>query len=301
MKRIKLFEEFRPSGGILPTREINDDELKELVHKNCNDFLEILKSADYDLFAAKESFLFRKSVDIGDMVYSNPVSAEHERIAPYSPTGNYHNLVLSNLESWKEYPKRNKSICTGRFSRIQIARGKETYLVIPYDSTKIGIAPSVDMWWAFKSITKVLYPEQKYEDPGLLIEWFRSVMEVVEKQEGKKASDVSWQELKSSLDKMYPEFSKAKHQSPSVYKKNKPTNAYFPGYESKLTLLQNMEKVLDPNKHGFSIGYMKDIPGIFSKRSAECWLQDECLMVNWKLLMDKTKEEIRTIFEGVSL
>lgn len=157
------------------------------------------------------------------------------------------------------------------------------------------------MWWAFKSITKVQYPEQKYEDPGLLIEWFRSVMEVIEKQEGKKASDVSWQELKSSLDKMYPEFSKAKHQSPSIHKKNKPTNAYFPGYESKLTLLQNMEKVLDPNKHGFSIGYMKDIPGIFSKRSAECWLQDECLMVNWKLLMDKTKEEIRTIFEGVSL
>jgi len=297
MKWIKLYEEFRPSGGVLPAREINEEELKQFVRKNCGDFLEILKSADYDLFAAKESFLFRKSVDIGDMIYSNPGSAGHERIAPYSPTGNYHNLVLSNLESWKEYPKRNKSICTSKFSRISIARGKETYLVIPYDTTKIGIAPSVDMWWAFKSITKVLYPEQKYENPGLLIEWFRSVMEVVEKHEGKKVSDVSWQELKSSLDKMYPEFSKAKYQSPSVHRKNKQTNAYFPGYDKRLTLLQNLEVVLDPSKHGFSIGYMRDIPSIFSQSSVECWFQEDCLMVKWDLLKDKGKEEIRSIFE----
>jgi len=297
MKRIKLYEEFRPSAGVLPTREINGEELKRLVRENCNGFLEILKSAGYDLAAAKESFLFRKSVDIGDMVYSDPGSAGHERIAPYSPVGNYHNLVLSNLESWKDYPKRNKSICAGRFSRICIARGKETYLVIPYDATKIGIAPAVDMWWSFSSITKVLYPEQSYENPGLLIEWFRSVMEEVEKQEGRKASDVSWPELRSSLDKMYPEFAKAKHQSPSVYKKNRQTAAYFPGYDRRLTLLQNLEMVLDPDRHGFSIGYMKDIPRIFSHASVECWLQEDCLMVRWDLLKDRTKEEIRSIFE----
>jgi hypothetical protein len=42
---------------------------------------------------------------------------------------------------------------------------------------------------------------------------------------------------------------------------------------------------------------MKDLPSIFSQKSAECWFQDDCLMVKWNLLKDKGKEEIRSMFE----
>ena len=304
MKWIKFYENFRPSGGILPVRELRLEELKELLSKNCNDFLEILKSVDYDLVAAKQSLLFRRSPDMGEIVYSNAGSAGHERIAPYSLVGNYHNLIISNLESWKEYPKRNKSICTGRFSRIEIAHGKEIYLVIPYDKTRIGISPSMDMWFAFKKLTKykVLSPTGNtkfdYETPGLITDWFKNIIDVVSKKAGLQISDVSWAALKPYLDQRYTDFAKVKYQSQPVSKKvEAPKYSYFPEYDRNQTLLNNLERVLDPNAHGFSIGYMKDLPSIFSQRSAECWFQDDCLMVKWNLLKDKGKEEIRSMFE----
>lgn len=301
MKWIKLYEAFRPSGGILPVRELRNEELKELVRENCNDFLEILKSVDYNLAGVKEKFLFRKSPDMGEMVYSNPGSAQHERIAPYSNVGNYHNLILSNLESWKEYPKRNKSICTGKFSRIEIAHGNEIYLVIPYDTTKIGISSSMDMWWAFKSLTKHVKMSDVHggvSDTGKINEWFKNIINVISKNTGDVISDVSWDSLKPYLDRKYNEFSKAKWSSPGIYKSTQiPKYSYFPEYDRSQTLLNNLERVLDPNLHGFSIGYMKDIPNIFKDKSVECWFQDDCLMIKWDLLKTKTVEEIRSQFE----
>jgi hypothetical protein len=302
MKWIKFYEAFRPSGGILPVRELRTEELKELVRDNCNDFLEILKSVDYNLVGEKQRFLFRRSPDMGEMVYSNPGSAQHERIAPYSPVGNYHNLIISNLESWKEYPKRNKSICTGRFSRIEIAHGKEIYLVIPYDKTRIGIAPSMDMWFAFKKLTKYKVetgnPKFDYETPGLIIDWFKNIIEVVSKKAGSQISDVSWTSLKTHLDQKYTEFAKVKYQSQPVSKKvEAPKYSYFPEYDRNQTLLNNLQRVLDPNVHGFSIGYMKDLPNIFRDKSVECWFSEDCLMIKWNLLKDKGPEEIRSMFE----
>ena len=308
MKWIKFYEAFRPSGGVLPVRELVIEELKELVSENCNDFLEILKSVDYDIVAAKQSLLFRRSPDIGEIVYSNPGSAQHERIAPYSNVGNYHNLILSNLESWKEYPKRNKSICTGRFSRIEVAHGKEIYLVIPYDKTRIGISPSMDMWFAFKKLTKYKVstgdPKFDYESQGLIIDWFKNIIDAVSKKSGSKISDVSWAALKPYLDQKYTEFAKVKYQSQQISKKSPkqwaasaPKYSYFPEYDRNQTLLNNLERVLDPNAHGFSIGYMKDLPNIFKDKSLECWLQDDCLMIKWDLLKTKTAEEIRSQFE----
>jgi hypothetical protein len=302
MKWIKFYEAFRPSGGVLPVRELEVEDFKKLLSENCTDFMEILKSVDYNLVGEKQKFLFRKSPDIGEMVYSNPGSAGHERIAPYSPVGNYHNLIISNLESWKEYPKRNKSICTGRFSRIEIAHGKEIYLVIPYDKTRIGIAPSMDMWFAFKKLTKYKVstgnPKFDYETPGLIIDWFKNIIEVVSKKAGSQISDVSWTDLKTHLDQKYTEFAKVKYQSQPVSKKvEAPKYSYFPEYDRNQTLLNNLQRILDPNLHGFSIGYMKDLPNIFKDKSVECWFSEDCLMIKWNLLKDKGPEEIRSMFE----
>ena len=296
MKWIKLYEAFRSSGGVLPVRELEAEEFKKLVNENCNDFMEILKSVDYDLVGSKKMFLFRRSADMGNVVYSNPVSAQHERIAPYSNVGNYHNLILSNLESWKDYPKRNKSICTGNFSRVEIAYGDVIYLVIPYDTTKIGISSSMDFWWAFKSLTK--HVRAGFSNTGLITDWFKNIINVISKETGDTISDVSWDSLKPYLDRKWKEFSKVKWSSPGIYKSSgSPKYSYFPEYNKNVTLLDNLQRVLDPNLHGFSIGYMKDIPNIFKDKSVECWSEDDCLMIKWDLLKTKTSEEIRSQFE----
>lgn len=301
MKWIKFYEAFRPSGGVLPVRELEAEEFKKLVSENCTDFMEILKSVDYNLVGAKKKFLFRKSPDMGKMVYSNPGSAQHERIAPYSGDGNYHNLILSNLESWKEYPKRNKSICTSNFRRIEIAHGSDIYLVIPYDTTNIGISPNSDFWWGFASLTKHVKMADVYggfSDIGRINQWFKNIINVISKKTGDVISDVSWDSLKPYLDRKYNEFSKVKWSSPGIYKSTQiPIYSYLPEYNKNVTLLDNLERVLDPNLHGFSIGHMKDIPNIFKDKSVECWFQDDCLMIKWDLLKRMNGEEIRSIFE----
>lgn len=301
MKWIKFYESF--SSGLLPVRELGSKEFKELINNHCKDFLEILKSIDYDIENGKKKFLFRKSADMGNLVYSKPESAGHNRISPYSNVGNYHNLILSNLESWKDYPKRNKSICVSDFGRTNIARGNLVYLVIPYDTTKIAISPSMDFWWAFKSLTKILGYKDRFrnisDDNGKINEWFKNIIDVISKETGDVISDVSWDSLRPYLDRKWNEFSKAKWRLPGAYNKSgrAPKYSYFPDYDKNLTLLDNFERVLDPKLHGFSIGYMKDIPNIFKDKCLECWLSDDCLMVKWELLSGKTMEEIRSQFE----
>jgi hypothetical protein len=299
MKYIKLFEEFRPSDGVLPVKEITTDEFKSLLVENCSDFLTILKSLDYNINS--DQLLFRKTNDIGDIVYSKPVSASHERLAPHSPVGNYHNLVLSNIDSWKEYPKRNKSICTSRLSRVKMSHGKVIYLVIPYNTTKIGVCSSMDMWYAFKRLTifKVASgnPIFDYDSPGLLVNWFRGIIDVVEAKAGHKINDTKWEELKPYLDQKYNEFGNKKYTQKRVsIDGSEPKTIYFPDYDKNLTLLENLTRVLDPTLNDFSIKYLKDLPEIFSKKSNECWFEDDCLMIKHDLIKDKSKEELIELF-----
>jgi hypothetical protein len=102
----------------------------------------------------------------------------------------------------------------------------------------------------------------------------------------------------STTNQKYDEFAKKKYQQSRISKDtSEPKTIYFPNYDKNLTLLENLNKVLDPNLNDFSIKYSKDLPQILSNQSCECWLEDDCLMIKWNLLKDKDPEEIRSIFE----
>lgn len=69
-------------------------------------------------------------------------------------TLNYYNLWMNNHAQWAAFPPRAKSfICT---TDKQIAEGYGTpYVVIPQDSSNIGICPRHDLWPSFKGIMRI--------------------------------------------------------------------------------------------------------------------------------------------------
>lgn len=73
------------------------------------------------------------------------------RISPHT-TNNFYNLFLSEIApSWKEWPKRNKSI-VGVTSRARSRIYGTTFYLIPLKGTKVAIAPSQDLWDSFKEM-----------------------------------------------------------------------------------------------------------------------------------------------------
>lgn len=123
MKYLKYFESYLRQGpGQLPLQEINKEEFKKLLQTHCKQFLKVIKQIDFfnsDLHSmGLKQLLFRKfNSNHGDFVFTQPKESEHRRIAPWSDWGNWHNLIISNLDSWKEYPRRNKSMIASGWSR----------------------------------------------------------------------------------------------------------------------------------------------------------------------------------------
>lgn len=67
-------------------------------------------------------------------------------------TNNIYNSLVSSgiLKSWEMYPKRNKSfICTN--SKTYASDYGSVMCVIPPDNTKLGLCPSFDFWYSFKT------------------------------------------------------------------------------------------------------------------------------------------------------
>ena len=63
-------------------------------------------------------------------------------------TTNYYTVILDNIPSMAEYPKRSKSfICTTSHLKARdFARQSTPYIIIPFDNVDIGVVNSGDLW-----------------------------------------------------------------------------------------------------------------------------------------------------------
>jgi len=280
MRYLKLFEEFRESKGKLPLNKINQEEFKKLLRENCQDFISLVKRLDYN-FNIRRNFLFRKFKEShGDFVYSYPSQSEHVRIAPWSEWGNYHNLMVSNLESWKDYPRRNKSLICAGIERARNHGGSQLYLIIPYDKTKIGVCPKYEFWESFKTYTE----ERMY-----LPDWCKRVISIVEEENNVKLGDENWEELVTYLDKKYDTKLLMKHHQ-----------IRWDWYDDSKTLLQNLNEYLRPESNGFVLKTFKDLQPLLVSSNHECWFEGECIMIKCNEghddLLNWSKEELKSIF-----
>lgn len=281
MKHLKIFEDFKVG---LPTEEIDRVKFNSLLNQNCQNFLKVMNDINYDIwqYRSRYNFLFRKfKEDLGNFVFTKPSDSESKRIAPWSGNyGNYHNLLVSNLESWTSYPTRNKSLICAGYNRAVRHSGYNLYLVIPYDTTEIGVCPTDEFWFSFRC-----YNEKRQ----LLPQWVSGLINLVASMNldswntRPKLSDTDWSELVPYLDKNYES---------ELFIKYK----YFDNYDEEKTLLENINDYLDPKSNGFKLSdYINLVPQLKSS-GVECWFGDESIMVNWNWLQDLTRKEIKSLF-----
>lgn len=266
MKYLKQFESYRNQGkGQLPLQEINGEEFKKLLQENCKQFLkvanqiELFKNLEDQIYSiGPKELLFRKfKSNHGNFVLTNPKESEHRRIAPWSHYGNWHNLLVSNLNSWKDYPRRNKSMISSGWGRAWIHHGSDMYLVIPFDTTKIGVCSGNEFWEAFNV----------YKELGRTIpDWSEMLIDKLSVKTGVNLyHDDSWEELLPHLDKKYQ------------FK-------FFDKYDINKTLLENLNMFLDPKLNKFRLETFLGVSKLQKESCRECWFEDKAILVNWKYL-----------------
>ncbi len=93
--------------------------------------------------------------EIPDIILKDPNSSVRKS-KTQDIHGNIYDLLLNNLPSWREYPRRNKSIIMT--DSLDIAKSfankdkgiyKKTFQVFPKYNSKIVVAPESDIWFSF--------------------------------------------------------------------------------------------------------------------------------------------------------
>jgi hypothetical protein len=72
-------------------------------------------------------------------------------------TSNYYTLLMSNLPSWKAYPKRNQCVVATNNYRAAMAYAdaEGPYIAFPFNRTKIGVCSQADLWDSFPNLIEL--------------------------------------------------------------------------------------------------------------------------------------------------
>jgi len=252
MKYLKSFNENLNSTSLSKNDVIN------ILQNNCKNFLNYPEKNEKTLIFRKESVIN------DDFVLVDPKSSSKERIAPFS-TANYHNLVISNLESWKDWPRRNKSLICSGYDRARSHTGKNLYVVIPFDNTVIATCRTRDFWDSF---TEIRLPINDY---------FIKILTRC----GFIGDDRNWNKLKYFLETHKP--------------KKDVKKEFFKYYNDELSLLENINIQLEPNKNGFIKGDITNTMDFYFEYSLygtyESWMEDKVILIK-RSLLDEILSEI---------
>jgi hypothetical protein len=274
----------------LNSKTLTEQEVIELLERNCQKFLSYPNKN-------KSNLIFRKDEDRGDFALVNPKLSTTDRIAPYAPT-NVHNLLISNLDSWKGWPRRNKSLIFAS-AKAALTHSSEfadlivDYVVIPFDSTKIATGDRSDFWDCFGKIPnrRQFHKDFSPDDyPRSSIAWYiTSLLRDLKIKEEYPATD--WQKIKTLLEEV--------ELDPTLIKK------YFEVEgeiicNPNMNLLENLNQILDPIYNNFKLGDVTSTMDLYSKlnpndsdylkTALESWSEDEVILVKYNMLNEILNE-----------
>lgn len=163
---------------------------------------------------------------------------------------NYYTLLMDNLPSWKQYPKRSQSIVcdTGYHHASDYSVAGNLYYVFPVNGSKVGVAPEDDIFSSF-------------DFAGM--NWFSNRMGA------SGFDDRSWK----ALVKSFQEFDDASE----TERNNSIFDVEDINDEYNGNLLDTLNIIMDPKKNGFTLrkaGYKYD------DEWNEAWTDGKCLLVN---------------------
>ena len=119
------------------TESITEEQFKTLLNKHCSDILNRYPNVN-TIYRGMKS-----SIEYG---FIDPT--KFTRMSAYAQF-NYYTLLMDEiLPSWSNMPKRSKSIICSS----SIGRAKDygnTYIVYPYNTSRIAVSPESDIWDTF--------------------------------------------------------------------------------------------------------------------------------------------------------
>ena len=279
MKHLKKINES------LNTTSLSKEDVIEILTAKCKKFLSWGK--DY----TEECLIYRKDENRGDFLLVNPKLSSQERIAPYA-FKNYHNLLISNLESWKGWPRRNKSlICASSYRALSHAAGfvkgpSVNYVIIPFDNTMIATGDRSDFWNCFANLPKDEdFTEEDLDRPSIAYYMTALVYEL--DRSPQPSLNTNWNELKSFLEGC--------EVSEHIINKYFTTD-YEVLWNDNLNLLQNLNILLNPISNNFTLTDITDTMNLYSQldinesEALESWFEDESIMIRIDKLTEILKE-----------
>ena len=284
----------------LNSKTLTKEEVIELLRKNCQKFLSYVNKDDGNL-------IFRKDEDRGDFALVNPKLSTSDRIAPYSVT-NFHNLLISNLDSWKGWPRRNKSLVFASEGRALshgagfIKGGKAVnYVVIPYDTTKVATGDRSDFWECFGKLPNRAVFRSESSRPSIsyymtsLMRDLKTVQNVFD--------PTPFQFTSSGTDSYGKTFSKEmtipgkwiqKFEPEGVDTNWEKLKSFLESVEMDDRMIQNLNQLLDPSFNNFKLGDVTSTMDLYSqldpddedytKSSLESWCEDEVILIKTSVL-----------------
>jgi hypothetical protein len=279
MKHLKSINES------LNTTTLTKDEVIEILTTKCKKFLNWGK--DY----TEGCLIYRKDENRGDFLLVNPKISSEDRIAPYA-FKNYHNLLISNLESWKDWPRRNKSlICASSYRALSHGGGfikgpSVDYVIIPFDDTMVATGDRSDFWNCFSNLPKDEdFMEEDLDRPS--IAYYMTLLVNELDRNVKPSLNTNWNELKSFL-----EGSEASEHIISKYF----TTDYEVLWNDNLNLLENLNILLNPKSNNFKLTDITGVMNLYSQldtnesEARESWFEDESIMIRLDKITEILKE-----------
>jgi hypothetical protein len=120
------------------TTLLSEEEFNFLLENNCKDF-------SFD-----DKPIWRNISSLTDKYYLIDPT-KHDRKSSFGL--NYYNIIVDNLPSWEEWPKRSKSLI-GLLNSFETFYGVEKYRLIPFDGAIIAKTNIRDFIGGFKKLQK---------------------------------------------------------------------------------------------------------------------------------------------------
>jgi hypothetical protein len=192
-------------------------------------------------------------------------------------TSNEYTLLLDNLPSWKEYPKRSRSLICSNAKGSRYAYGfGYVGIVIPFNGAKFGVCEQNDFW---KSVD--LLRNYSFDGPQALNLELQRVFERAGIKIPNKNTDYNklmdalefgteW--LRNNIDKQ-----PGSDDSKEFYYRHWLVKCFRTVINGDETLFEFVERVLDPVKNGFNL---TDYTGLqkYQNTTREVWTDSDCII-----------------------
>lgn len=137
---MSTFKQFLLEDSQSRTKTIDEQQALQFAETYCYDYLE------------NGNYLYRGIYDRGHYLYGNSADSS-PRIAKEIP--NYYNLIMSNLPSWQQIPRRDQSFIGSTQIKGTKNYGDSFLMMIP-DDTTVAAFHDKDIWSGTKNTEKVI-------------------------------------------------------------------------------------------------------------------------------------------------